>query len=145
MIKVKFVCFGGAMEYPCYEDEAGKLYFDGGYGRSCSLQLYNGAYRNECGEICGEPYSRVTDEVLCAEPFRKNQKEADYMLLDRLKSDCEYFLGYGNRCSKNLYYKDVDTHCNEMMRLYDSFSDAEKPEWITRAQIEECRIKMMAA
>ncbi len=26
-----------------------------------------------------------------------------YMLLDRMRLDCEYYLGYGNRCAKYLW------------------------------------------
>ena len=29
----------------------------------------------------------------------------DYRLLGRLKEDCEYYLGYGARQNKHLYYK----------------------------------------
>lgn len=31
--------------------------------------------------------------------------EFQYQMLDRMRSDCEYFLGYGNRCTKDLWGK----------------------------------------
>lgn len=56
-MKVKYIGFGGYMEVPCYQDENGKIYFDENNGRN-GLDLYTGAYM-DCGEICGEPCSRV--------------------------------------------------------------------------------------
>lgn len=66
---VKFVGFGGnGIEYPCYEDENGKLYFDTNFGRN-ELCLHSGAYRDSFDEICGEPNKRVSDDITCANPF----------------------------------------------------------------------------
>lgn len=140
-MKVKFVGFGGYMEVPCYEDENGKLYFDENNGRN-GLCLYTGAWRDECDEICGEPNRMVTEQVKCDEPFVRHLREHDYMMLSRLQSDCDYFLGYGNGYEGHLYYKDVHEHCNEMEKLYKSFSDSDKPEWITLEQIEKYREDM---
>ena len=33
-----------------------------------------------------------------------------YMMLDRLRVDCEYFLGNGNRNEKHLWAGDVERH-----------------------------------
>lgn len=143
-MKVKFIGFGGGfMEYPCYEDENEKIYFDMNNGRGTIL-LYTGAYRHpEDGDICGEPYSEVLEQVECDEPFKRHLREFDYQLLGRYKSDCDYFLGYGNGYEGHLYFKDVTTHCDEMKKLYDSFSDEDKPLWITSEQIEDYRLKML--
>lgn len=68
----------------------------------------------------------------------------NYMLLGRLKSDCEYYLGYGNRCKNRLYYRDEQEHINKMKELYNHFADDEKPEWLTWEQIlhyEELMLK----
>ena len=59
----------------------------------------------------------------------------DYMMLGRLESDCKYYLGYGNRYTNHLYYKDEQKHVNEMKKLYNSFPDDQKPEWLTYEQI----------
>lgn len=141
-MKVKFVGFGGYMEVPCYEDENGKLYFDENNGRN-GLCLYTGAWRDECGEICGEPYNRVTEKVECDEPFVRHAREYDYMMLSRLQSDCDYFLGYGNGYEGHLYYKEVNRHCDEMKKLHDSFSENDEPEWLTIEQIEKYRADMI--
>lgn len=65
-MKVEYIGFGGYMEVPCYQDENGKIYFDENNGRN-GLDLYTGAYM-DCGEICGEPCSRVTEPVECEKP-----------------------------------------------------------------------------
>ena len=59
--------------------------------------------------------------------------------------DCDYFLGSGNGCEKHLYYKTVEEHCAAMENLWNSFSDEDKPEWLTMNQIREYREKMLIA
>ena len=143
-MKVKYVGFGGYMEVPCYEDENGKLYFDENNGRN-GLNLYTGAYRDDCDEICGEPNTRVTEPIECDEPFVRHPREFDYMMLSRLRMDCDYFLGNGNGYEGHLYYKEVNEHCDEMEKLWNSFADEDKPEWLTIEQSKEYREKMLKA
>lgn len=59
-----------------------------------------------------------------------------YMLLDRMKQDCNYYLGNGNRLKKYLWANDEKEHIENMKALWNSFPDEEKPEWITMEQIE---------
>ena len=142
-MKVKYIGFGGGyMEYPCYEDENGKIYFDMNDGRN-GLDLYTGAYRTEYGDIDGEPNRHITEPIECDEPFKRHTREHDYMMLDRYRSDCDYFLGYGYGYEGCLYYKDVNKHCDEMKKLYNSFAEDEKPEWLTLEQIEKYRADML--
>lgn len=58
----------------------------------------------------------------------------EYMMLGRLKMDCEYFLGNGNRSEKCLWAGDVHDQIVEMKRLYDVLSI--KPIWLTLSDIE---------
>lgn len=141
MLDVKYAGFGGYMEVPCYEDENGKLYFDENNGIG-GLNLYTGAYRDEFGDILGEPDKKVTEDVRCAEPFARHTRENDYRMLGRLKQDCEYFLGYGAGNEDALYYKNVAAHCDAMEKLWNSFEAEDKPEWLTMEQIQEYRDKM---
>lgn len=141
-MKVKYVGFGGYMEVPCYEDENGKLYFDENDGRN-GLNLYTGAYKTECGEICGEPCCRVKEPVECDDPFVRHPREMDYMLLGRMRSDCNYFLGNGNGYEGHLWGGSVEAICGEMERLWNSLK--EKPEWLTLEQIKNYRREMMKA
>lgn len=140
-MKVKFIGFGGYENVPCYEDKNGKIYFDQNNGRG-KIILYTGAYRDEYGEICGEPYAQVTVPIECDEPFRRNPREHDYRMLSRYKSDCDYFLGNGNGYEGHLYFKNVDTHCDEMEKLWNSFAEEEKPEWLSLEQIKNYRMEM---
>ena len=66
--------------------------------------------------------------------------EYRYMLLDRLRSDCEYFLGNGNRNEKHLWAGSVDAQINEMKKIWNSLK--EKPEWITMDDINNYEKKM---
>lgn len=142
-MKLKYVGFGGYGEYPCYEDENKKVYFDINNGKG-GLNIYSGAYKDEFGDICGEPCSKVNEDIECDEPFTRHEREIDYMMLDRLRTDCNYFLGNGNGYDGHLYYKDVNKHCDEMLKLYNSFNDEDKPQWISDKQIEQYRKDMLA-
>lgn len=73
---------------------------------------------------------------------KNDRKEFNYMLLDRLKQDCEYFLGNGNGNVDTLWAKDIDEQIAKMKELYNSFTDDEKPEWITIEDINNYEKKM---
>ena len=69
------------------------------------------------------------------EPLTENNTDSEYqyMLLDRLKIDCEYFLGNGNRNEKHLWAGSVDAQIKEMKKIWNSLK--EKPEWLTMEDI----------
>ena len=54
-----------------------------------------------------------------------------YMLLDRMKTDCGYFLGTGNRNPATLWAGSVGTHLECMHLLWNSFPEDSKPQWLT--------------
>lgn len=139
-MKVSFIGFGGYTEYPCYEDEKGKLYFDINDGRN-GLALYTGAYRDKYGDIDGEPCYSVKDNIECENPFIRSPRERDYMLLSRLQMDCGYYINRSG-CSKNSLWSDIDTILNEMEKILNSFSKDEKPEWLTDQQFTELKNKV---
>ena len=64
----------------------------------------------------------------------------NYMLLSRLKSDCEYFLGHGNRCIKHLWAGNVENQIKQMKDIYNSLPI--KPEWCTFENILEYEKRM---
>ena len=66
----------------------------------------------------------------------------DYVLLDRLRADCEYFLGAGGRSEKHLWAGSVYAQIKKMRELYDALP--EKPEWLT-AEAIDCYATQMAA
>lgn len=65
----------------------------------------------------------------------------NYMLLNRLQCDCEYYLGYGNCDAKHsLWAHDEQKQIDKMRELYDLLPV--KPEWLTREQIDEYAARM---
>ena len=64
----------------------------------------------------------------------------DYMLLSRLKADCDYFLGAGGRAEKHLWAGNVREQIAKMRELYDALP--EKPEWLTMEDIDRYAQRM---
>ena len=67
---------------------------------------------------------------------------ADYVLLDRLRTDCDYFLGAGGRSEKHLWAGSVYAQIKKMRELYDALQ--EKPEWLTAEAIDRYAAQMAA-
>lgn len=65
-----------------------------------------------------------------------------YMLLDRMRADCAYYLGNGNRQVKYLWAGNVEEQIEDMKMLWDSFKPDEKPEWLTMEDIESLEKRM---
>lgn len=65
-----------------------------------------------------------------------------YSLLDRMRSDCEYYLGIGNRYAPHLWAGEPAAQIRYMKWLWESFSPDAKPEWLTMAQIEDLERRM---
>jgi len=114
--------------YKCLE--TGRLWKDLTLG-SENPELYS------CGNnFDGEPdYPIKSDLEIQFINQYEIKKRFNYQMLDRLKSDCEYYLGYGNSSKKHLHYKDEQKHIDEMKKLYNSFPKDKKPEWLTYEQI----------
>lgn len=89
-------------------------------------------FDGKCFEYQNKDESRLPDhEITEAEENAK----ADYMLLDRCRCDCDYFLGYGNRNEKVIWGGNVAEHIKKMKELYCSLPV--KPIWLTMRRIEE--------
>lgn len=76
--------------------------------------------------------------------------EDDYMLLDRLRSDCDYYLGACagrgvdmEAAQKHLWAHDVEGQIAKMRELWDGLE--EKPEWLTPEGIDGYEKRMLAA
>ena len=80
------------------------------------------------------------DKDTINESTKESQNEYDYMLLDRLKQDCEYFLGNGNRAEKHLWAGNVNDQIAKMKELYNKLP--EKPEWLSMEDIENYEKEM---
>lgn len=58
-----------------------------------------------------------------------------YMLLDRMRSDCDCFLGYGGFQGDHLWAGNIVDQIRYMKALWESFPADMKPEWLTMEQI----------
>lgn len=73
--------------------------------------------------------------------LRKNKLRNDYMMLKRLRSECDCYLRTGD--VYDLYYRAVGSQIEEMERIYNSFLEEEKPEWINLEYIKNYEEKMI--
>lgn len=73
---------------------------------------------------------------------RDSSNKYKYQVLDRMRSDCEYYLNAGGRHNKFLWSGSVKEHIEDMTALYLSFSEEERPEWLTLEQIKAYGEKM---
>lgn len=67
-----------------------------------------------------------------------------YMLLSRMKTDCKYYLGNGNRNPEHLWAGDEQKQIQYMKALWNSFPEGEKPEWLTMDDIGEFEKQMVS-
>ena len=64
----------------------------------------------------------------------ENPQEFEYRLLSRLKSDCDYYLGNGNRDAEHcLWAKNEQGQIDKMREIYNKLK--EKPEWLSEEDI----------
>ena len=76
------------------------------------------------------------------EYFRDNNDSRFlYQMLDRLKSDCKYFLSDGNGCEKYLWASSVKEQISAMKEIYNKLD--KKPTWLTMKQINDYESKMI--
>ncbi len=63
-----------------------------------------------------------------------------YRLLDRLRKDCDYYLGAGERAEKHLWAGSVEKQIAKMRELYAALP--EKPEWLSEQDIDRYEQQM---
>ena len=96
-----------------------------------------GAQRSDLRLTTQEPTEAGSDEL----PAFVDHS-GDYVLLDRLRADCDYFLGAGGRSEKHLWAGSVYAQIKKMRELYDALP--EKPEWLTTEAIDRYAAQMAA-
>lgn len=127
-------------DMPTYKDQHGHLWKDINLGNCPGPDLYS--VTND--DLDGEPLFPIRKRYSFGEagPYKNNPHKFEYMMLSRMQSDCEYFLGYGNRSTYALHEKTVDEHISRMKELWNGFPDNEKPEWLPWEQILEYEMAM---
>lgn len=101
---------------------------------------------NYC-KICGEAIAQKEMEV---EKSGVNTEEwlltcedkLRYMMLGRMECDCKYYLGYGDRYPRCLWAGTEEKQIKYMKLLWNSFSEGNKPEWLSWEEIAEYELKM---
>ena len=73
-------------------------------------------------------------------PPKEQDISFQYQLLDRLRSDCDYFLGAGKRNEKHLWAGNIQAQLSKMRELYNTVPD--KPEWLTEQNLEHYEREM---
>jgi len=141
---------------PVYKDENEKLWKD---VEMNSTKLKEGKKIDKYAlctvvnnELDGEPdtpmgYIKKYNDVEIELIFDKVEKPCinsfDYQMLGRLQSDCDYYLGYGNRYAKNLWAGNEADQIAKMKELWSSFAEDQKPEWLTWEQILQYEKEMI--
>lgn len=119
----------GRPVYRCIE--TGELWKDINLGKH-EPALYS------CGnEMDGEPGWPIKNEltVVFKTKYEESPRRHDYMMLSRMQGQCDYYLGWGNRNEKHLCYENEKLHIEEMKKLWNSFPEGQKPEWLTYENI----------
>lgn len=104
---------------PVYKDQFGKLWKDIDLGKEPEPNLYSLSFNH----IDGEPSHPIQQEyTFHPAPYQRSSYEFEYRMLSKLQSDCEYYLGYGNRSPSILCNHSVQNHIARMKELWNGFS-----------------------
>ncbi len=74
--------------------------------------------------------------------YTKKEDSYRYMLLDRMRGDCEYFLENGNGFEGHLWAGNVEDHIMIMKEIWNSFEQKQKPEWLSMEDIIDYENRM---
>lgn len=120
---------------PVYQDQFDYLWKDIELGNKKIPSLYSVTNN----EFDGEPLAPIRDKYIIREPRESEdpQQAFQYMMLDRLRSDCDYYLGYGQRNPDRLHEKSETAHIEVMKKIWNSFPLDKKPAWLTWDKILE--------
>lgn len=75
------------------------------------------------------------------EDWSKKELKFRYMLLYRLRQDCDYYLRIGGSSNYLLAYSEKE-QIQTMIDIWSSFQDDDNPEWLTMEQIKNFDQKM---
>lgn len=67
----------------------------------------------------------------------------EWLMLERLIRDCEYYLGNGNRCAKHLWAHDEREQIAEMRKRLASLPEEHRPKWASSEVIDKYESKML--
>lgn len=76
------------------------------------------------------------------EELLSKEEKFRYQMLGRMKMDCDYYLGYGNRRTNRLWALEEREQIETMKALWNSFEEDKKPEWLTWDELLEYEKKL---
>lgn len=92
-------------------------------------------------EFPNKKYIAEVEDSFIVEDWSKKDLKFRYMLLDRLRQDCDYYLK--NKGSANCLWANTEQEqIHTMIDIWNSFPEEGKPEWLTMEQIKEFAKKM---
>ena len=115
-------------------------------GNECKSLFIVRAGSPETVELTWPKVQRRIAQLIREDKFFTEQEKSvleqnrNYLILDRLRADCEYFLGAGNRAEKHLWAGSVYAQIVKMRELYDALP--QKPEWLTKEMIDDYADRM---
>lgn len=71
------------------------------------------------------------------EDWTRYEPKFRYMMLDRMRQDCDYSLNHCNGSARVLWSGDKQAQIDNMKALWNTFSEKDKPEWLTWEDILE--------
>lgn len=74
--------------------------------------------------------------------WKKHDKTFRYMMLSRLKMDCDYYFGNGGQNPSTLWAGDEKEQIENMVALWKTFEPDDRPEWLTWGDIVYYALKM---
>ena len=81
-----------------------------------------------------------------AEWIGQQEESYKYMLLNRMQTDCDYYLNYETHCPKEYNHlwahHEPEAQIKYMRHIWDSLT--EKPTWLTAEQLDEYERRMVA-
>lgn len=110
---------------------------DLGYDKEEQLKLLKAIKSRLSAKSLKEEFNQSEIDFI----FSSKDEKYPYMILSRLKSDCDYYLGAGNKADKHLWALNPKDQIAYMRAIYDRLE--EKPEWLTSEQIDEYEKKMI--
>ena len=76
------------------------------------------------------------------EDWSKYEPKFRYMMLSRMKQDCDYYLGNGNRSTNHLWAGNEVDQISNMIALWNTFEPEDSPEWLTWDELIDYAQKM---
>lgn len=112
------------------------------FGLSIERDLYCGNKLSDLlsrEELCNLGF--YSNNILIDYNLESDDSSFNYQMLDRFRSDCDHYLGNGNRSKEHLWAKDEQTQIDIMRALYEKVP--EPPEWLSKEQIDSYEQRMV--